>query len=134
MGVDSQEAEKRWRSGDKAAEAAFLQLGKNLGVGVANIINVFDPEAIILSGGLSQVAGLIWPGIKEGVEKAMSLFNSPVIKQALSQIQGSEIALSMVKMPLGKSADPILKQKIKRKLKNGKKRSGKKRKAQMHKV
>jgi hypothetical protein len=68
-------------------------------------------------------------------EKAMSLFNSPVIKQALSQIQGSEIALNMVKMPLGKSVDPVLKQKIKRKLKNGKqKRSGKKRKAQVHKM
>lgn len=69
LGVGSIEAEKNWRGGDKAAEATFAQLGKNLGVGIANIINLFDPEAIILSGGLSSAAGLLWPGIKEGVAK-----------------------------------------------------------------
>ena len=69
LGVGSVEAEKKWRGGDKKAEAAFTQLGKNLGVGIANIINLFDPEAIIISGGLSSVAGLLWPGIKEGVVK-----------------------------------------------------------------
>ena len=69
LGVGSLEAEKKWRSGDKAAEKAFTQLGKNLGVGVANIINIFDPEAVILSGGLSSMAGLLWPGIKEGISE-----------------------------------------------------------------
>lgn len=65
-------------------------------------------------------------------EKAMSLFNSPVIKQALSQIQGSEIALNMVRMPLNK---PDLKEKIKEKLNHGKKRANRnKRKTQMQKM
>ena len=65
-------------------------------------------------------------------EKAISLFNSPMIKQALSQIQGSDIAMNMLKTPL--NADPVLKQKIKKKLNGKQKRSGKKRKAQVHKV
>ena len=69
LGVGSLEAEQKWRQGDKKAEAILVELGKNLGVGIANIINIFDPEAIILSGGLSPVAGLLWPGIKEGVAK-----------------------------------------------------------------
>ncbi len=69
LGVGSLEAEQRWRQGDKKAEAMLAELGRNLGVGIANIINVFDPEAIILSGGLSSVAGLLWPGIKDGVAK-----------------------------------------------------------------
>ena len=69
LGVNSMEAEQKWRQGDKKAEAVLLEVGRNLGVGIANIINVFDPEAVILSGGLSSVAGLLWPGIKEGVTK-----------------------------------------------------------------
>lgn len=69
LGVDSMEAEKRWRQGDKKVEAVLAELGQNLGVGIANIINVFDPEAVIISGGLSSMAGLLWPGIKEGVAK-----------------------------------------------------------------
>ncbi len=69
LGVGFLEAEKKWRGGDKKAEAAFAQLGRNLGLGIANIINLFDPEAVIISGGLSSVAGLLWPGVKEGVAK-----------------------------------------------------------------
>lgn len=69
LGLTSLEAEKKRRDGDKKAAEVFLQLGKNLGIGIANIINIFDPEAIIISGGISAAAGLIWPGIKEGVDK-----------------------------------------------------------------
>ncbi|HRY52387.1 MAG TPA: ROK family protein [Candidatus Portnoybacteria bacterium] len=75
LGVNSLEAEKKWRQGDKKAEETFKYLGQNLGVGIANLINLLDPEAIILSGGLSPVAGLLWPGIKAGVAK---LVISPV--------------------------------------------------------
>lgn len=69
LGSGSMEAEQRWRQGDKKAEAVLAALGRNLGVGIANIINLFDPEAIILSGGLSAMAGALWPGIQEGVAK-----------------------------------------------------------------
>ena len=65
-------------------------------------------------------------------EKAMSLFNSPQIKVLLDQVQGSGIALNMLQMPL--KSDPVLKSKIKKKLNGKTKRSGKKRKAQMHKM
>lgn len=65
-------------------------------------------------------------------EKALGLFNSPMIKEALSKISGSQIALNMASIPLVR---PDLKQKMKAKLKNhGKKRanrSGKKRSSQM---
>lgn len=65
-------------------------------------------------------------------DQAMNLFNSPQIKILLDQIQGSGIALNMLKTPL--NVDPVLKQKIKKKLNGKTKRSGKKRKAQMHQV
>ena len=78
LGVNSLEAEKKRRSGDKGVEAAFVQLGKNLGVGAANIINIFDPELIIISGGLSSQASLVWPGIQEGVAKFVV---SPLAKE-----------------------------------------------------
>lgn len=69
LGVGSLEAEQLWRQGDKKTQAVLEELGRNLGVGLANIINLFDPEAIILSGGLSPLSGALWPGIKENVAK-----------------------------------------------------------------
>ena len=69
LGVGSIEAERRARAGDKKAREIFVQLGRNLGVGIANIINIFDPEAIILNGGIAEAKEFILSGIKEGIEK-----------------------------------------------------------------
>lgn len=69
LGFGSIEAEKRARAGDKKAREIFAQLGQNLGVGLANIINIFDPEAIIISGGIADAKEFILPAIKEGIEK-----------------------------------------------------------------
>lgn len=88
LGTGPAETEQKRRSGDKSADAALAQLGKNLGVGIANIINIFDPEAIILSGGISLAAGTLWPGIKEGVDKFVV---SPAAKK--TQILLSELGL-----------------------------------------
>lgn len=69
LGVGSIEAERRARAGNQKAIKVFNQIGKNLGVGVANIINVFDPEAIILNGGIADAKEFILSGIEEGIKK-----------------------------------------------------------------
>lgn len=78
LGIGSIEAERKARAGDKKAKKVFNQLSKNLGIGIANIINIFDPEAIILSGGLSLAKNLILPGIKKEVKKYVT---SPAAKK-----------------------------------------------------
>ncbi|MFH0852602.1 MAG: ROK family protein [bacterium] len=67
--VGSMEAHKMAQSGDEAALKTFYELGKNLGIGIANIINSFDPEAIILSGGIAGSKDFILAGISESIEK-----------------------------------------------------------------
>ncbi|KLU60845.1 N-acetylglucosamine repressor [Peptococcaceae bacterium CEB3] len=37
-------------SGDEAARSIYEELGRNLGCGVANLINLFDPEKIVIGG------------------------------------------------------------------------------------
>ena len=41
------------REGDPDALGLIKQLGTWLGVGISNAINVFEPEAIVIGGGLS---------------------------------------------------------------------------------
>jgi len=72
LGIGSVEVGKSAMAGDKKAQEAIGQLGRNLGVGVANIINIFDPEAIIINGGISEAQELILPGIKENIAKFVS--------------------------------------------------------------
>ncbi|MGZ4269871.1 MAG: ROK family protein [Solirubrobacteraceae bacterium] len=63
------------RDGDDAARECMRILGERLGVGIANVINVFDPELVVIGGGVSQAgdlllaparamaAGLVLPGV-----------------------------------------------------------------------
>jgi len=69
LGFGSMEAEKSARSGDQKTIDALADMGKNLGVGLANIINIIDPEAIIIGGGIASLGEFILPGIQPMIEK-----------------------------------------------------------------
>ncbi len=69
LGIGSEDAFRRAVQGDKRAKKVFEELGKNLGIGIANIINTFDPEAVILSGGISRAMRYIEPGIKASIRE-----------------------------------------------------------------
>lgn len=47
------------RRGDAAALEALRILGARLGVGIANAINVFDPEQVVIGGGVSAAGELL---------------------------------------------------------------------------
>jgi glucokinase len=47
------------RAGDASALEAIRILGERLGVGIANAINVFDPEQIVIGGGVSAAGELL---------------------------------------------------------------------------
>jgi N-acetylglucosamine repressor len=50
--------------GDKVCLEALDKVAFNLGIGVANLINIFNPETVVIAGGLMRVQNLI----KEQVE------------------------------------------------------------------
>jgi len=58
-----EEAEK----GDAFAKASLREIGTWLGVGIANLVNLFNPEAVILGGGLSMAHKYLIPAIKKTV-------------------------------------------------------------------
>jgi len=57
---------------DDLAVKSFEYISFHLGIGIANIINIFNPEAVIIGGGLSNAHKLIIPTVKKIVsERAM---------------------------------------------------------------
>jgi glucokinase len=56
--VTGPEAVAAAEEGDREALLLFERLGKWLGVGVAGFVNVFEPERILIGGGLSRAADL----------------------------------------------------------------------------
>jgi N-acetylglucosamine repressor len=57
------------RQGDRQARAVFRQMGKLLGVGVGNLINLFNPERIILCGQVSKASEFFMPALQESLKK-----------------------------------------------------------------
>lgn len=58
---------------DLAAEAVMQEMGQNLGIGIANLVNIFNPQLVVLGGHYSLAHETIIPMIKETI-KRHSLF------------------------------------------------------------
>lgn len=48
------EVTERARSGDRAARALVLRTARYLGIGVSNLANLYDPQAVIFTGGFAR--------------------------------------------------------------------------------
>ena len=58
-------------SGDAAAQKALLELGTWLGVGLANLVSVFDPELVVIGGGVSQAGELLLAPAREALARSV---------------------------------------------------------------
>ncbi len=62
------------QQGDKLAIDLISRTGYYLGVGLVNLVNIFNPELILVGGGLSQMGPLLLdPAIKVVTERAFEL-------------------------------------------------------------
>jgi glucokinase len=51
--------------GDPVACEAFATIGRNLGVGLANVVNIFNPEVIVIGGGVIGAGDLLLEPARE---------------------------------------------------------------------
>jgi len=62
---DGQAIVEAAKAGDDAALDCMRILGERLGVGIANVVNVFDPELVVIGGGVSQAGDLLMTPARE---------------------------------------------------------------------
>jgi glucokinase len=55
---------ERARAGDPRALDGLAQIGRYLGIGIANMITVVTPERVVIGGGLAAAADLLLPAIQ----------------------------------------------------------------------
>lgn len=53
------------KRGDRKASRIFRELGTNLGVGISNIANIFNPDLVVLAGGISNSFELFSKSLRE---------------------------------------------------------------------
>jgi len=55
------------KRGDKISKEVFSEIGYYIGVGVTNIIDLFDPDIVIISGGIAKAGSILFEPIKKTV-------------------------------------------------------------------
>jgi glucokinase-like ROK family protein len=55
------------RNGDALAISALAQVGRFLGIGITNLVNIFNPRQVVLGGTLGKAADLLLPEISSVV-------------------------------------------------------------------
>ncbi len=91
--IKSYDLHQMGKKGNKQAIEAWNEIGKSLGLGLANIVDIFNPEIIIIGGGIARGAGelLINPTKKEMRKNVLSesAKRTPVVLAKLNEYAGA---------------------------------------------
>jgi len=86
-GLHSIEVEKKAKAGDKKSKALYNEFGKNLGIGLANLVNILDPEVIVIGGGFAKAGSLILnPAKVEVKQRVLSTQSKKSVKIKITKI------------------------------------------------
>jgi glucokinase len=95
--IGAKAIEKAARAGDKLANELISRTAYYLGVGLANLINIFNPELIVIGGGLSNIGDmLLTPAFHEAERRAF--------KQAYGGVRFARAELGANSSVLGAAA------------------------------
>ncbi len=102
--VDGHDAVVAAKGGDAEAIAALRVLGERLGMGIANALNTFDPDEIVIGGGVSIAGDLLLepatevarrfalPGVGERTEIRLARHGSQAGVRGAALLAGLELA------------------------------------------
>jgi predicted NBD/HSP70 family sugar kinase len=80
------------RAGDPVAVDVLRETGRYLGIGLVNLINVFNPEMIVLGGSLSVVSNFLLPEINREIESRLALWPRRA-PQVLTAAHGTDASM-----------------------------------------
>jgi glucokinase len=82
--LNAHEVAEAARKGDIVAIEVFLEAGRLLGYGVANLVSLFDPEVVVIGGGLAKAADLFLDALKKGTAERAQPLAGKMVKVVVS--------------------------------------------------
>jgi glucokinase len=77
------------RAGDQVALSAFDQIGHWLGVAMADLVQVLDPQVIVIGGGVGDAGPLLLGPARSGFERALAQRGRLPVAQVRSALMGN---------------------------------------------
>lgn len=89
------------RAGHRTSLAIFQAAGHLLGLGVANLISLFDPEVVVLTGGLTNASDLFLDELQATALSRCQPLIARQVKIRISRLQAKANLLGAAKLALG---------------------------------
>ena len=67
--ISAHEVAKTARRGDNASIEIYIAAGRLLGYGVANLVSLFDPEIVVIGGGLAKASDLFLDALRKAMKE-----------------------------------------------------------------
>jgi glucokinase len=79
--------------GDLVARAAFTRIGEWLGVGLANLVAAFDPEVVVIGGGVSEAGDRLLEPARDTLARSLVGVGHRTVPPVLRAVLGPEAGL-----------------------------------------
>lgn len=76
------------RRGDTASIELYLEAGRMLGYGVANLVSLFDPEIVIIGGGLARASDLFLGALRKAMKERAQPIAGKKVRVVVSRLDG----------------------------------------------
>ena len=104
-GLEPEALAAKAKAGDQAAIAFWRHYGRNLGAGLASLIYVLTPEAIILGGGISAGCDLFLPTVQQEIENRVLLSSREGLQILQAELGNEAGMVGAAKLALQKILD-----------------------------
>jgi len=76
------------RRGDMVSIEVFLEAGRLLGYGVANLVSLFDPEIVVIGGGLAKAGDLYLDALRKAMRERAQPIAGNKVRVVASRLRG----------------------------------------------
>jgi glucokinase len=99
--IDAYEVAEAARRGDMLGIEVYVETGRLLGYGVANLVSLFDPEIVVIGGGLAAASDLFLDALRRGMKQRAQPIAVKKVKVAVSRLGGDANLLGVAWAAMG---------------------------------
>jgi len=84
--INAYEVAAAARRGDVASIEVYLEAGRLLGYGVANLVSLFDPEMVVIGGGLAKASDLFLDALRKAMKERAQPISGKQVRVVVSRL------------------------------------------------
>ena len=96
--INAYEVAEAARRGDRVSSRVYLEAGRLLGYGVANLVSLFDPEIVVIGGGLAQASDLFLNALRKSMKERAQPISVKQVRVVTSQLAGDANLLGVARL------------------------------------